>query len=603
MTRTFCALPDTSCAARDLNEACDVNEARDVRDERATREVPAKRQSALRLKLRPVPFALALAHLVAFSVIAAPNAHAQTSAQAAQPAADIERFAIRNFLAEGNSLLSASDIQTLTAPFTGPNRNYGDIQKALEALERAYRSQGYAAVQVFLPEQTVDSGTVKFRVVEAKVTAVNIKGNDFSQKSAIMRALPSLKVGQVPNTRDISANVQAANENPNRQVDVVLGSGAREDEVVADIEVKESKPWRVFATLDNTGNDATGKHRLGLGAQHSNLWGLDHVGTLQFTTSVEKPSLVKIWSAGYRLPVYAWRGSVDVFAAKSTVSSGTTATVAGPLTFTGKGDIVGLRYNQQLPRVGEYSHKLTAGWDYRAFKNDCALGVFGAAGCGGAAYPLTLRPLSLAYSGELASVGRQSGFNVSVHQNLGGGQHGSTNDFNLAKGGGVGNVPTFTGMRANYTVLRGGVSHAQTLPADFQLRAGLAFQTTGRALPAQEQFGIAGSTAVRGFTEREVSRDRGYYANLELYGPDWGKLVHADAAFRLVAFADFGSGKSFTFGGTAPANESIASVGLGFRASFAKNMSLRADLARVTNAGGAQGRGDSRAHFLLTVSY
>jgi hypothetical protein len=39
------------------------------------------------------------------------------------------------------------------------------------------------------------------------------------------------------------------------------------------------------------------------------------------------------------------------------------------------------------------------------------------------------------------------------------------------------------------------------------------------------------------------------------------------------------------------------------RLSLAKNFSLRADVAAVLNAGGAQGDGDVRAHVGLVASY
>ena len=38
----------------------------------------------------------------------------------------------------------------------------GDVQRALEGLERAYTDKGYSAVQVILPEQELDKGEVRF---------------------------------------------------------------------------------------------------------------------------------------------------------------------------------------------------------------------------------------------------------------------------------------------------------------------------------------------------------------------------------------------------------------------------------------------------------
>ena len=541
---------------------------------------------------RNLPAALIAVALMGFTQL--------TTAQTA-PATNVaatETFAINRFKVEGASSISSEELTGLLAPFTGPKRVYGDIQRALEAVEIAYRKRGLAAVQVFVPEQTLDRGEVLLRVVESRIAKVEIKGAVYRDNANIRAALPALKEGITPNAQAISANVRVANENPARQVDVTLAAGSKEDEVNANVTVQDFSSLRILANLDNTGSDSTGKHRFGIGVQHANLFDRDHVGTLQYTTSVEKPSQVSLWSAGYRLPIYEWGGALDLYGARSNVSAGTTQTTAGPLSFTGKGNVFGLRYNHYLPRLGEYTHKLVGGIDYRAYENQCTLGTFGAAGCGPAAFPVTVKPLSLTYAGEWVAVGRQTGYSLGLTYNLGGGKNGGNNDFNLVRGG-VGTV----GMQARYSVWKFGLSHAQGLPADFQVRAGLSGQYANQALIPQEQFGYAGSSAVRGFLERELVRDRGYYGNLELYGPDWGSGLAQNASLRLLAFYDFGSGNDINLANTGRGRTNISSTGFGLRLNVGRTLTLRGDIGRVLTPGGAQAKGDTRGHFSLNVAF
>ena len=99
-------------------------------------------------------------------------------AQAPSVPAPVElRFDIARFTVEGNSLLAADEIERLVGPFTGGQRDFGDVQRALEALEGAYRARGYSAVQVYLPEQDLEKGEVVLRVVEARIRAVEERGN------------------------------------------------------------------------------------------------------------------------------------------------------------------------------------------------------------------------------------------------------------------------------------------------------------------------------------------------------------------------------------------------------------------------------------------
>ena len=553
--------------------------------------------------------ALVLAQLLAPAGAQAPaSTPAPTSpaAPAPKPAVQDETFNIKSFAVSGNTILSNDVLLRLVTPFTGEKRVYGDIQKALEALEGAYRIRGFSAVQVFVPEQTLDTGIVKLTVIEAKIANVKIEGHAFYDEANIRAALPALQKGVTPNARAIAANVRVANESPARQVDVVLGAGEKEDEVNVSVTVADSRPVKFTASVDNTGSAATGLHRLSIGAQHSNLFNADHVLTGTYTTSVEKPSQVDIYSFSYRVPLYRYDGSVDAFYAKSSVSSGTTSTVAGPLAFTGTGNIFGLRFNQYLPRQGEFTHQITYAFDYKAFENACSLGTFGAAGCGSAAFPVTSHPLSVSYAGAWAGIGRQTSFSVTAAANWGWGSNGMDSNFKAVRPAAAGAAQG--GANANFTLYRATLAHAEVLPGDIQLRGSLAAQWTPQALIAQEFFGLAGATSVRGFQEREFARDRGIYGNFELYGPDWGDKLLAGSNLRLLVFYDVARGYNFRLPGDADQRLAIASAGFGVRFNLGKTLTLRADYARVTdvrvmNATSSQVKGDARGHFSLALSF
>src|SRR5436189_2890214 len=74
------------------------------------------------------------------------------------PVASTPTFEIKRYDLSGNTLLSSDRIQTIIAPYTGPQRTLADVQRAQAAIEEAYRDMGYGTVQVMLPEQNVTSG-------------------------------------------------------------------------------------------------------------------------------------------------------------------------------------------------------------------------------------------------------------------------------------------------------------------------------------------------------------------------------------------------------------------------------------------------------------
>ena len=68
-----------------------------------------------------------------FQAPAAPQSRPPLAAPSKPPAPP--RFAIQRFLVEGNSLLAQGELDRILAPFSGKDRDFGDIQRALEALQ------------------------------------------------------------------------------------------------------------------------------------------------------------------------------------------------------------------------------------------------------------------------------------------------------------------------------------------------------------------------------------------------------------------------------------------------------------------------------------
>jgi hemolysin activation/secretion protein len=525
-------------------------------------------------------------------IAAPPLAHAQ---------GQTERFDIDRFEVVGNTLLPAAEIEEALKPFTGKQREYGDVQRALEALELRYRTAGFSAVLVSVPEQELGKGSVRLTVLESRIARVVVEGNKAFSEANIRASLPALKEGVSPRAADISANVQLANENPAKQADVVLRLAEKEGEVEARVGVVDSRPLKPFVTVDNTGNPQTGDYRLGVGVQHANLFDRDHVATLNYITS-DRVSRVKIYSASYRLPIYALGDSIDAFAAHSDVDAGVTQTVAGPLAFSGRGNVYGLRYNQLLARKGEYSHRIVYGFDERQYENACTLGDFGSAGCGPTGASVTVRPLSLTYYGNWAAPGRVTDFNVGYARNIPGGPNGTDADFDAAR---PSSSPGEAGASAHYSLERAGASQVNAFAGDWLFRAALLAQFTSDALVSGEQFSIAGATAVRGFLEREIARDKGYVVNVEVYSPNLAEALHAGKGpLRALVFYDYGSAQNILLAGqTDTLKTIIASTGAGMRWNIEKSLSLRLDVAWVLKGAASESRGDTRGHVFLYYGF
>ncbi|HEY6241433.1 MAG TPA: POTRA domain-containing protein [Burkholderiales bacterium] len=509
-----------------------------------------------------------------------------------QPAAPIRpsappaapQFEIQRFVVQGNTLLSQKDLEKILTPHAGKNRDFGDIQRALEALQDAYSSRGYNAVRVSLPEQDIRAGQVRLQVLEARMRRVRVQNNRFFSEKNVRASIPSLKEDRSPNTHAISQEAQLANENPAKQVSVALQAADDPGTVDATVRVTDEKPGRVSAYIDNTGTPSTGNYRTGVGYQHANVFDRDHVINAQAITSPDHVSDVKIFGVGYRVPIYGWGGTIDALAGYSSVNSGT---VQGLFNVSGSGDVFGLRYTQLLGRMESYEHRAAFGWDYRAYKNDVVL-----EGTSGSVVPnITVRPVSLAYSGRFSQVGRDLSFNVSYSRNIPGGTNGSDADFAAQR----------TDATAKYSIARAGAVFSQLLPADLLVRVALNAQQTSDLLVPGEQFGMGGVDSVRGYYEREVANDIGQRASLEGYSPDFGSWFGGSWRARGLVFYDWAQGHD-NDPVRGPKNK-LGSYGVGARANQGKFLAFRLDAAKVTEDAGTRVKGNTRVNFAAAISF
>jgi hemolysin activation/secretion protein len=440
------------------------------------------------------------------------------------------RVPVRGFKVTGNTLLPDAVVAATLEPYKG-ERTLDELRQAAAAVQDLYAKAGYGAVVAFLPEQSSAEGIVEIRVVEGRLTQVTVEGNTYFSERNIRASLPALKTDSSPNLKLVDAQVQMANENPSKQVQVLLQPGDTLGQAQAKVSVADRPPMRWWVGLDDTGDEQTGRVRANAGWQHANLFDRDHVLAVQAQASVEHPSDSYVLSTAYRVPFYESRLLLDGFAAYADVNGGTTATLAGGLTFTGKGRLFGARLTRLLDRWREYDQRVSVSLDHRDYQNNCAIAGLPPGACGPAGESVTVQPLGLEYS--LRGFGALPlGLAVSVQHNLQlGGGHSSDANFEAAR----------PGSKPRYTLLRLAASGGVASASDWQVLGRLNTQWTSDALVPSEQFGIGGIYSTRGYDERELAGDRGASGSLELASPDLRRFVSASAGeLRVLAFGDAG---------------------------------------------------------------
>ena len=90
---------------------------------------------------------------------------------------------------------------------------------------------------------------------------------------------------------------------------------------------------------------------------------------------------------------------------------------------------------------------------------------------------------------------------------------------------------------------------------------------------------------------------------MEGYTPDLGAPLKLPLRAQALAFFDYGEARRIEPLPGEIARETISSVGLGLRASYQTQLSVRLDYGYVLQPGGLQSRGDQRLHGVVTLFF
>lgn len=517
--------------------------------------------------------ALAAAMSLAFPLPAS-AADAPASGAASAPGG----FRVSQFVVEGENPLSDADTRTVLANHLGAQSGLNDLVQAARDLEEVLRADGHLFHHVYLPPQTIENETVRLAVQPLRIANVTVTGNEHYDEANVRRAVPQLQPGTAPDVDPLKRGLSLANDNPARHITLNLKEGRTAGTVDAELEVRDRRPWSVFANLTNVGTEDNGRSRLAVGLQHANLFDNDSSLALSYTTSPEATSRVKQYGASWRLPIYPLGGVLSVVYAKSDVDAGTLQDV---FDVSGAGTFTGFQYTQHLFQRGAYRQQVTVAVDDRRFENDVSFlgNPIGTT--------VRSRPLTLRYAGNYRGTEVQAGFGVAYVRNLDGGNDNSGATYAQVRAG---------APRDWHLVRYDGHVNA-ALPWAMQLRLSFEGQATGQPLIPGEQFGVGGSDSIRGLEERAVTGDSGQRLGIELGAPPLREDLD------LFGFVDAGRVERENPQRGEVHHDTVVSAGMGLRWQWRDQVALKLEYGHALQEASSNDAGKHKLHLNLFVRY
>ncbi|MGB8165874.1 MAG: POTRA domain-containing protein [Chthoniobacteraceae bacterium] len=460
------------------------------------------------------------AMLIAAGWLGSALARGAEDTMSAPTAENSQRLNIREYRVSGARLLNATEVGEVVYPFLGPERTNDDVEQARAALEKAYRDKGFQTVSVEIPQQKVRRGVVILNVVENKVGRLRVKGARYFSLDDIKRLAPSVAEGTVPNFNDITRDILALNQLPDRRVTPTLRPGAAPGTVDIDLNVKDTLPVHGSVEVNNRYSADTTELRVNGSASYNNLWQRGHALGVSFQVAPQRPDDAKIFSAYYlaRFPQLSWLSLL----VQGTKQDSNVSTLGGTAV-AGRGEVLGARAMLTLPSRPGFFHTLSVGMDYKHFLEDVQIGATTTQ------TPITYYPLSASYNASWVGKGRLTELNTALNFHLRG-TGSAQNEFDAKRYGADG----------SFIYLRGDLSHTQDLPGGFQIFGKVQGQLSPDPLLNSEQFSGGGLGTARGYLESSALGDSAVFGTLELRSPSllgWWKNV---GELRVYGFLDAG---------------------------------------------------------------
>ena len=183
------------------------------------------------------------------------------------------RLVVSQFRFAGATAFTDAELQKLVAPFTGRPIGNEELEEARLAVTRHYLSAGYLFSGAVIPDQAIGDGTVLIRVVEGRLTAIEVGGaNNFDPE--FIRSRMALGVGPPLNVQRLQERMQLLLLDPQfERINSELGAGAQPGEAVLRMDVAEAKRRTVGVALANNRSPAVGGTRRELNGSLRNEFG------------------------------------------------------------------------------------------------------------------------------------------------------------------------------------------------------------------------------------------------------------------------------------------------------------------------------------------
>ncbi len=207
---------------------------------------------------------------------------------------------VREIRVEGNTVLPQADILKVTSGYINRELTSADMEQLRRALTLLYIDKGYINSGAVLPDQKITGGIVTYRIIEGRLSDVEIEGNKWLRTSYYKARIPSGE--QEPlNVNSLLQSLQLLQQDERiSKLQGELRPGIRPGESELKLKVEEAAPYKIQLGFNNYQSPTVGAER---GFVTATLLSLTGVGDMLSATYGGSEGQNPLLDFSYSLPL------------------------------------------------------------------------------------------------------------------------------------------------------------------------------------------------------------------------------------------------------------------------------------------------------------
>jgi hemolysin activation/secretion protein len=498
-------------------------------------------------------------------------------------------------------MLNAEEFRKELAGYLNHSLTFDQLNAITHSVVDRFREHNHPLVDAVAPQQNVQSGVIQIVVTEFRVGDVRAQGNRWFSDRLITSSF-TLQHGDIVDSSQLINQLDAANTNPFRRVNLVYEPSAEPGYTDLVLQTQDRLPIRVFSGFDNSGTPVTGRSRWDMGATWGNALWHDQQITYQFSSSDDffsgrsaqagEPSGASFvgQSLNWSIPVFG-RDSITLLADYER----SVPNIGQDFGLVGRSGQASFRYNHALARTQSLVHGFQFGYDFKVTNNNLAFG-----GTQVSRNNAQIDQFSGGYTANLTDKLGSTSLATTLFyspSNLTGDN--TTAAFQPAVGQSGRSLAS-----ARYVYWRSDLNRLTKLPGNAVWSLRVLGQAANANLLYTEELGGGGSEILRGYDPNSVLGDTGFITSNELRSPALRKAGEVKLGqVQLLTFWDYGHLTAANASPNAVNHINASSVGAGLRYNIRSNVTARFDYGwQLQHLPGADSR-DELANFGVVFAY